>query len=162
MEGVTRIVCYGLGSFGPDREESRIRLRKSFARIGRSAEYADQVDQNYRQQSLEQLGYLAALKEKYRVPVFAYDPHFTVEDINILESMGIEVLADNLVEFVDRTLYYMPFCVKSVYELVWRGHSGTYYVIGNPWDFPGKQVLKKAKTVAERRLYREHYIVRKE
>jgi hypothetical protein len=166
----TRIVCYGLGNFACSPEKikaSQRRLDAMFWRNPRSESVLDQHAHLRLTRSKLQLDFLASLMQTHKVPTFIYDPCFVDDENAHLSSMGMHVLSTNLSEYVDRTLYYLPFCPRHVTDQIWRGHSvgHTIEIIGNRTKFVIPDVLcrviRSACTDSDRKLFRQHYIVTK-
>lgn len=107
------IICYGLGSFGTDR------------------------------QACSQLGLLIALKERTGTTrVLGYDPLWNSLELAALRALGCELIKSNECgrRTVERaTLFFMPHCCLQLYDnLLWANWSpeslGNLSIIGNSID----------------------------
>jgi len=167
----TRIVCYGLGNFIPDPERERKYLNSFCERNGVTfkKEVFEKIVNTQHHKPCRQLEFLKQLQQSYNVPTFVYDPLFTAEEVKVLKQLGFHVLDRNLDEFLDHTLYYLPFCPYIVSDAVLTGHTTghTIGIIGNPANEVCnisnlvclRLPIKVSRTRSEFKLYHEQFIV---
>jgi hypothetical protein len=162
-----RIVCYGLGNFENNPHEEKNRIEKFFKKYNVAMDPIDFKNyiEKYHINSAAQLEFLIEIKKLHNVPTFVYDPLFTDTERKKLQSLGFHVLEHNSEEFVNNTLYYLPYCPHNVSNIILQNHAigDTIAIIGNPFDFVCNQnrsfEYKKIKG-ADQELYLEQYILK--
>ena len=109
---ISEIVCYGLGSV-----------------LGGVSTYA----------SRQQLALLLAIKDHTAVNVYAYDPAFGSQDLELLQSFNILPLAQNDYgkRFAEtKTLFFMPRCPFELFNnLLWKNWANWNNVLFFGNDF---------------------------
>lgn len=167
----SRIVCYGIGHFEYNPQQERARLERLCKRndIIIKESTLERLIRSHHVRGVAQLDYLLRLRKLHNVPIFIYDPLFTDTERNRLRALSMHVLDSNLEDYMDKTLYYLPFCPIDVSRTILMGH-----VIGDQIGFIGNtlcdilpegesmvryRTIKVPRTRSEVVLYREQYFV---